>query len=221
MKFSVQLKGFDEVQKALRRLPADLRAQAIAPAINKVAAKAKTEIGRAVTTEFDIKSGEVRSSVKVNRARAKAETIEAVIDIFGSAKKRGRSLNLINFLAAVQGGGSAFRIRGKRANKKQLSALAGQLGFSIKRGGGLKQIPGAFVGNKGRTVFERVPGVQMKSRGGRLTKHSQAIRPVQVIGVSQMFSSRRVSSRVIDRINRELPVEIDRAVNLVMARLSR
>jgi hypothetical protein len=218
---SVQLKGFDEVQRSLRQLPAALRSQAMAPAINKVAAKANTEIARAVTAEFDIKSSEVRSSVKVNRARAKAEVIEAVIDIFGSAKKKGRSLNLIHFLAAVQGGGSAFRVRGKQANKKQLAALAGQLGFSIKRGGGLKRIPGAFVGNKGRTVFERIPGVQMGSRAGRLTKHSQAIRPVQVIGVSQMFSSRRVSSRVLDRINKELPVEIDRAVKLVLDRAAR
>jgi hypothetical protein len=181
----------------------------MAPAINKVAAKANTEIARAVTAEFDIKSSEVRSSVKVNRARAKAEVIEAVIDIFGSAKKRGRSLNLIHFLAAVQGGGSAFRVRGKQANKKQLAALAGQLGFSIKRGGGLKRIPGAFVGNKGRTIFERTG----KSR--------LPIKPVQVIGVSQMFSSRRVSSRVLDRINKELPIEIDRAVKLVLDRAAR
>ena len=81
-----------------------------------------------------------------------------------------------------------------------------QLGFQIKRGGGLKQIPGAFVGNKGRTIFRRTG----KSR--------LPIEPVQVIGVAQMFNSKTINQRVMAKIEAEFGVELRRAVESVIAR---
>ena len=207
---TVAIEGMDSVRRALDRLPGDLQDKAAAMAINKVAAKANTEINRAIRDEFVIPADEVRNAISIAKASAKRPgEVSATISIFGSAKKKGRSLNLIHFLAAVQAAGRAVKVRGSPAKKQQLAALEKQIGFAIKRGGGLKSIPGAFIGNHGRTVFIRTGDKRLP------------IKPLQVIGVSQMFSSKRISRRVMDRIDRELPVEMDRAVNLVLERFGK
>lgn len=188
----------------LSKLQRDIRPKALQPAINKVAAKAIAEINRAIPQEYAVKASEVRNAIIFRRASA--DKIEAVITIFGSAHTRGRSLNLIHFLAAVQQAGRAFKTRGAKATKKDLAALDQQLGFIIKKAGGIKKIDGAFLGNKGRTIFRRVGK-------GRLP-----LEPVQVIGFSQMFNSRRINQRIIDKINTEMPVEIERALKMLMGR---
>jgi hypothetical protein len=188
----------------LDRLQCDIRPKVLQPAINKVAAKAVAEINRAIPQEYAVKAGDVRNAVSLRRARS--GQLEAVIDIFGSARKRGRSLNLIHFLAAVQAAGRAYKMRGTKANKKDLAGLDRQLGFIIKKAGGVKKINGAFIGNKGRTIFRRVGS-------GRFP-----IEPLQVIGFSQMFNSRRIRQRVLDKINTEMPVEVDRALRLLMGK---
>ncbi len=113
-------------------------------------------------------------------------------------------MNMVRFLAAVQAAGRAMKTRGATATKKQLSGLERQIGFAIKRGGGLKTIQGAFLANKGRTVF-------MREGKDRLP-----IKPVQVIGVSQMFSGRAIRQRVMTKISADLPVEMQRAVDEVL-----
>lgn len=193
----------------------DLHPKVIQPAINKVAEKAKAEINRAIPQEYAVKASEVRSAVSLYRART--GRLEARIDIFGSASKKGRSMNMIHFLQTVVQAGQQIKLRGAKGKRADLAKLEQQLGFLIKKGGGLKKIEGAFVGNKGRTIFRRVPGKQMDSRSGNLTKHSQYIEPLQVIGFSQMFKSRKIERRVMDKIASELPIEIDRALARLMA----
>lgn len=212
----IEMKGFDEVQRSLRRLPKELHEKAIRPAINKTAEKARAEINRAISQEYAVKASEVRQAVDLRRSSG--TNLQAVIDVFGSKSRRGRSANLIHFLAAIQAAGRAIKARGAKASKRELADLNKQLGFLIKRGGGLKKIEGAFVGNKGRTIFQRNPGAQMNSRPGNLTKHSQAITPLQVIGFSQMFNSRKINSRVLDKVRTELPIEIDRAIKMVLSK---
>ncbi len=201
---TVKVQGFEQVQRKLAGMQRDMRAKVLQPAINKVADKARAEINRAIPQEFNVKASEVRNAVDVRKARS--GSLEAVLTIFGSAKKRGRSLNLIHFLAAVQAAGKAIKVRGGKGKKSELSALQRQLGFLIKKGGGLKKIEGAFVGNKGRTIFIR----EGKSR--------LPIKPLQVIGFSQMFNTKRINRRVMDKINQELPVEVDRAIKLMLER---
>jgi hypothetical protein len=206
----VDIRGMDAVQKNLARISDELkRGKAIGAALNKTGQKAKAEVNRAIVQRYAIKAGEVRNSVYLRSARAKANDLQAVIEIFGSPSKRGRSMNLVRFLAAVQAAGRAHKTRGARGNRKALAALGAQLGFQITRSGGLKQIEGAFLGNKGRTVFQR-------TGPGRLP-----IAPVQVIGVSQMFSSRAIRTRVMAKINADLPVEVRRAVEMILARSAR
>ena len=201
---TVKFEGFEAVMRTLEKLPQEMRDKAIRPAINKVAKKARAEINRAIPQEFAVKASEVRNAVEIRKARG--DKLEAVISIFGSSKKRGRSLNMIHFLAAVQAAGQAFKVRGKKLKKADMAALQRQLGFLIKQGGGIKKTEGAFLGNKGRTIF-------MREGKGRLP-----IKPVQVIGFSQMFNTKRVNSRVMQKINDDLPVEVDRAIKMLIAK---
>ena len=200
----VEVRGLDAVRRRLDGIQRDMRDKVLQPAINRAAEKARAEINRAIPAEFAVKAAEVRNAVSLRRAQA--GKLEAVIEVFGSARKRGRSLNLIHFLAAVQAAGRAVKTRGAKGKKADLAALQKQLGFIIKKGGGLKTIKGAFVGNRGRTIF-------MRTSDRRLP-----IKPVQVIGFSQMFASRRIRGRVLDKIRADLPVEVDRALKMVLAR---
>lgn len=201
---TVKLEGFEALKRTLDKLPQELKDKAIRPALNKVAEKARAEINRAIPQEFAVKANEVRNAVEIRKARG--DKLEAVISIFGSSSKRGRSMNMIHFLAAVQAAGQAFKVRGKKLTKADRAALQQQLGFLIKRSGGIKKIEGAFIGNKGRTVF-------MREGKGRLP-----IKPAQVIGIGQMFNSTRISSRVMQKINDELPVEVDRAIKMLLGK---
>ena len=205
MKLSASVAGVDAVRRELQRISDDFsRGKATSMALNKVAEKAQVEIRRAITERYVIKADEVRASMALRRAAKKSARLEAQITIFGSPTRRGRSMNLVRFLAAVQAAGRAMKARGAKATKKQLSGLERQIGFAIKRGGGLKTIQGAFLANKGRTVFIREG------------KDRLPIKPVQVIGVSQMFSGRAIRQRVLAKISADLPVEMKRAVDEVL-----
>lgn len=199
----LEIRGIDEVQRKLAGMQRDMQAKVLQPAINKVADKARAEINRAIPQEFNVKASEVRNAIEVRKARA--GKLEAVITVFGSTSKRGRSLNMIHFLAAVQAAGQAIKVRGAKGKRSELKALQQQLGFLIKKGGGLKKIQGAFVGNKGRTIFVREGRDRLP------------IKPLQVIGFSQMFNTKRINRRVMDRINQELPIEVDRAIKMLLA----
>ena len=205
MKISVDVRGVDDVKRKLAGLQAGIKDQVLAAAVNKTAAKAQTEINRAIRDEYLVKADEVRNSMYLRKANK--ESITAVIDIFGSKSKRGRSANMIHFLAALQASGVAIKTRGAvGVKKKELAGIGKQLGFKVKRGSGLKQIRGAFIGNNGRTIFMRVG------------KERLPIKPVQVIGFSQMFSSKKISKRVMDKVDRDLVVEVERAIKMVMER---
>jgi hypothetical protein len=200
----VRVLGMDAVQDRLRQVVSDLRPKVLGPAINKVAEKARAEINRAIPQEFAVKASEVRNAVSLRKARS--GDIEARITVFGSTSRRGRSMNLIHFLAAVQQAGKAIKKRGVKASKADLSALNRQLGFLIKRAGGLKKIDGAFVGNDGRTIFRRIGKARLP------------IEPLQVIGFSQMFSSRRISERVLAKIKADLLIEVERSITRLLSR---
>lgn len=202
---TVRIEGLAALKANLAGIQQDLQGPVISAAINKTAAKAQTEINRAIRAEYAVKADEVRNAITLRGASR--DNLKATVTVFGSKNKRGRSLNMVHFLAAMQAAGIARKTRGATGvKKKDLKALGKQLGFKIKQGGGLKQIAGAFVGNKGRTIF-------MREGKGRLP-----IKPVQVIGFSQMFNSRNIRDRVLARINDDLPVEIDRAIKMILAK---
>ncbi len=189
----VNILGADAVKKELARIQRDMQDKVLAPALNKVGQKARTEMVRAITGEFAIKSGEIRPRLSLSRATRSALVV--VLDPYAS-RRRGRSLNLIRFLER-----SVSLAEGRRRGK---AGTRNQLHFQIKRQGGKKTIPGAFIGNKGRTVFRRVG------------KDRLPIAALSTIDVPQMFSTRRIQARVMDRIERELGVEVRRAVDRLL-----
>ena len=202
--FNIKVTGMEGVKRTLAQLPRDMRDKAIGPAINKTAQKAKTEIKRGITEEYAVKADEVASAISIKNARSGQP--EATISIFGSKTKRGRSANMIHFIALMQAAGVAFKTRGAKVTKKQAREFGKQLGFIIKRGGSIKKIEGAFLGNRGRTVFMREG------------KERLPIKPVQVIGFSQMFNSKKISRRVMAKVESDFKIELDRAIAMVLSK---
>ncbi len=187
MQIKLEIKGLKALEYALKTTAKELE-RAEVMAINKTATKARTEMKRAISSEFTILQKDVNKKLKVTKAR-RGHAVAVLEPIAG---RRGYSMNLIHFLEKKPG---------IREQKRRIKAEGNrpQLRFHIKRGGA-KTIKGAFIGNKGRTVFKR-------TGKGRLP-----IEPVQTIGVPGMFKTRRVNERVLARIRKELPIEMERAV---------
>ncbi len=193
MRMNVRLSGVEQIKRKLGALGGIERNRATVMALNKTAAKGRSEVDRQVRARFAIKAREVRSSVRV--IRAGGGRFEAVVEIFGSPSRRGRSMNMIHFYRGVMSMAALKRagVKAKRGAKRPLK-------FQIKRGAAPVAVKGAFVGNKGRTIFQRTGGKRLP------------IKPVQVIGVAQMFNTRSVRAQVMEKLRRDLAIEVDRAV---------
>lgn len=188
----VDIRGAAEVRRNLDRIQRELRDKALSAALNKVGAKARTEMTRAITSEFAINQADVRPRLSLSKAnRGK---LVVVLDPYAS-KRRGRSLNLIRFVEK--------KVTLAERRRRQKSGN-NQIGFRIKRTGGMKFIAGAFIANKGRTVFKRVG------------KERLPIQALSTIDVPQMFSTRRIMTRVLTRIRKEMGIEVERAVAQVL-----
>ena len=176
--------NFPEVQRALEQLHKDVAAKATASALNKTVAQAKTAMSKEIRADFNLSAAKVNEALRINKASAKGGrfSLEASLE---SPRKRGRSLNLINFLeksvTLAQG-----RKRGKDGTRNQLFV-------QIKRSGGKKPLGSAFIGNKGRTIFVRTG----KSR--------LPIKALQTIDVASMFNTKRINAKVIAMINTKFP----------------
>lgn len=182
---------FKDVQRKLDALPINLQTRVIPAALNKVLAKANTEMTRAISSEFNLKSAEVRGMLKLRRAERRLEKWFATLEPV-STSRRGGSYNMIRFMEKS--------VSLAEARRRKKNGTQNQLQFQVLKNGGKKTITGAFIGNNGRTVFVRIGNDRLP------------IRAVQTIGIGQMFNTRRVQSRVLDRINNELSVEFDRAI---------
>jgi hypothetical protein len=186
---------FRDIVFKLNKLPNDIQQRVIPAAVNKVAAKASTEMTRSIAAEFNLKSSEIRGKLKLRRAQRNVAKWFATLEPVATSR-RGGSLNVIRFMEKT--------VSLAEAKRRRKSGTQNQLRFQILKKGGKKTITGAFIGNNGRTVFVRTG------------KERLPIRAVQTIGIGQMFNTNRVKSRVLDRINTELPIEMDRAINAAL-----
>jgi len=173
--------NFPEVQRAMDTLQRDIAGKAMASAINKSIALAKTQMTREIPAEFNVKAGYVRDRLRIRKASAGRGRVVLSAELSAS-NRRGRGANIIAFVSALQA-----MSRAKGGAQKQLFV-------KIKRGGARKAVKGryghgGFVGNKGRTVFERTGDKRLP------------IRAVSTIDVAQMFNTRRINGKVIATIN--------------------
>lgn len=147
-----------QFEARLARLSAANQAKAMAAALNKTAERARTQAVRDITRDFVLTATEVRDRLQVIRASSRGrDRLESGIRITGK-----RAMNLIRFveksvtLATARrriraGEGGTMALKGGGIVRKQLL-----LRVKVKRSGSWTVLPGAFVGNNGRTVFRRI-----------------------------------------------------------------
>ena len=183
---SINVKSnIDQVIRDLQAKIPRVVEQAQVSALNKTADGAKTRMVRAISATYKIDQRTVRERLFIARASRKGGATFSA-SLIGSGK---RSMNVIHFLEK-----KVTLAEGKRRRK---GGTLTQLRFEIKRG---KKVTiagqfghGAFIGNDGRTVFER--------RG----KSRLPIEPVQTINIPGMFNSRKNIGEVQAWINENFP----------------
>lgn len=183
MKFDIKT-NFPDVMRQLQALPADIGNRAMASALNKTVAQAKTAMSKEIRAEFNMPAAKVSAALRVNNARASGGKLrlEASLE---SPSQRGRSLNLINFMERST--------TLAQARKRAKAGTLNQLFVQIKKAGGKKALGSAFIGNQGRTVFVRT------------SKSRLPIKALQTIDVAGMFNTKRVNERVLKMIEEKLP----------------
>ena len=167
--------NFPAIALQLKRMRKDIGDKALRSTVNKVAAISKTAMNKEIRSEFVMKAGEVGKELKVDRARAGRRARGIVAKL--SARPGKRSINLIRFLEK--------KVSFAQARRRRKEGSLNVLRFKIKKSGGFKTIKGAFIGNKGRTVFQR-------EGRGRLP-----IKAAQTIGVAQMFNTKKINRVVV------------------------
>ncbi len=196
-----------EAAGKLAALRNELQGKAINAALKKTADKAKAEMTRQISGEFNIRAGDVRPQMTVRFDRSGGQVQVAALQAFG--RRRGkRSRNVIAFAArAVPGKGKkqAFVLMPDGTWKTLMLPVGGGVSVKIKRNGPRKLIPGAFIGNKGRTVFRR-------------TGDGRGIEPVETVDVPQMFNMKRLNKAVVTKITADFPIELNRAIAMYLSR---
>lgn len=175
--------NFPDVTAALGRLQDDMASKVLAGALNRTMAIAKTAMSKEIRSEFNLSAAYVRDRLRITRAYPKAGQFSLAAELIGGDGKR-RSANVIGFAARKAADGVSVMIsRGKR-----------------------KTIKGAFIGNKGRTVFKRVGKTRLK------------IKPVRTIDVAQMFNTRRINAAVVAAMQARFPAIFQRELAYALSR---
>lgn len=176
--------NFPDVQRKLQTLRADIASRVTASALNRTVEQARTQMTREITAEYNVTAGYVRDRLAIRRASFKQGTFEMRAELTGGSN-RGRAANLIRFVEKS--------VTLAQARKRAKAGDLNQLRFQVRKAGGKRVIKGAFIGNKGRTVFIRT------------TDKRLPIKALQTIDVGQMFNQRRINARVVALIKTKFP----------------
>lgn len=177
--------NLDGLRARLNTIEKNLGDKAVVSALNKTAAQAKTRMSEAIRKDYNISAALVRERLRIRKAaRGKFATFSAFLIGNPETGGRKRAMNLVHFLEKNAGAKAFRRGAGWRLD---------QLRFKVKKTGGKNTLKGAFIGNKGRTVF-------IREGAGRLP-----IRAVRTIGVPQMFSTNKNIDMVKAWITANLP----------------
>jgi hypothetical protein len=190
--------NFPTVTTAMATMREDIGRQALARAMNRTLDQARTRMQREITSEFNVSAGYVRERLSVRRAFGGGRLEISASLIGGKGSKRSA-----NIIAFVEKSVTLAQAR-KRAKDGTLQVLR----VKVKRGS-TKPLPGAFIGNKGRTVFKRVG------------KKRLPIEAVRTIDVAQMFNTKRINEVVLAAINAKLPEIFEREAAFYLQRFNR
>lgn len=198
MKIDVQA-DFSRTYRALELLHEDIRGPALVSAVNKTIDQGRTRMVRGISREFNISATDVRQRLSVKRA-SKRRGFYAIEGALVGGDGRKRAMNIIRFVERSVTLTEA-RWREKAGTRKLLFV-------KVKRTGPAKALRGAFIANKGRTVFHR--------RG----KERLPIDPVQVIDVPQMFNTKRINSEVTAHMRTVFPTILRRETAFYIRRFN-
>ncbi len=189
--------NFPDVQREFERVRQEIRDKAMASAINKTIDQVRTLASREITSTYNVTSAYAKERLRVRRATARAGQLRLEATLVGGDGKR-RAANVIAFVERST--------TLAQARKRRKAGTLDQLYVKIKRGGPAKPVKGAFIGNRGRTVFERVGKARLP------------IKPVQTIDIGQMMMSRKVNGALNAFARAKFPELFRREVAFFMAR---
>lgn len=175
--------NFPEVIRAMEQVGEAAGEKAMVRALNATIAQGKPLMAKQIGAEFRLTAAKIKDRLIIRKASARGGSLRFQAALEATRRGKGRSLNLIAFVSGAT--------RPKPWSGKQLK-------IQIKRGGGKKNITGAFIGNEGRTVFVRTPGKYSANRVNKKgdSKHAELIRALNTIDVPQMFNTKRINSVV-------------------------
>jgi len=189
--------NFPDVARRLDSMRQEVRDKALVSAVNKTIEQGRTQMIREIASDYMVTASYVRERLRIKRASARQGRLQIEATLDGSNGKK-RSANMIRFLERKTTMAEARR-RGKAGTLNQLF-------FKVKRSGGKKAIAGAFIGNKGRTVF-------MRDGKARLPIHA-----VQTIDVPQMFNQKRINAAVVAALIAKFPAIFEREAAFYLRR---
>lgn len=192
--------NFPEVQARLDALQRDVASRALSSAVNKTLAQARTQMAREIVSEFAVRSDYVKQRLRIRQARAQSGRFSIEASLIGGGGK-GRAANVIAFVEKL--------VTLSEAKKRAKAGTQNQLFVKIKRKGGKKPIKGAFIGNKGRTVFVRTGKARLP------------IEPVRTIDIAQMFNTQRINQKVLQAIRDRFPAILERETRFYVDRFNR
>lgn len=195
MKISIR-NNFPDLARKLDSLADDVGNKALVRAMNTTIDQGKTEMARGISREFRLSVGTAKERLAVSKASNKGGALRFEAKLEATRRGKGRSMNLIAFETGA--------LTKRTAKKAGRAGAVGQLGFQIKRGGGKKVIPGAFIGNAGRTVFIR----EGKGR--------TPIKALNTIDVPQMFNTKRINQVVRAVMLERFGVNFKRELRVVL-----
>lgn len=188
--------NFPQVTSQLEKLGQDVGDKAMVRALNKTVEQGKTEMARKISQEFYISASVVKDRLAVRRASVRGGVLRFEAALEATRRGKGRSMNLIHFVEQ--------KVTLAEAKRRRKAGDLAQLRFQIKRSGGKKMLPGAFIGNKGRTVFIRTGKARLP------------IKALNTIDVVQMFNTRRINSVVRDVMLKRFDDNFKRELQAVM-----
>ena len=188
--------NFPEVMRKLKEVTESVGNKAMVRALNTTIDQGKVQMAKQITQEFRVSSAEVKKRLEIRKASTKSGAFRFEAVLSASKKTKGRSMNLIAFQTGA--------LTKRTAKKAGRADAVGQLGFQIKRGGGRKVIPGAFIGNQGRTVFIRTG------------KPRLPIKAISTIDIPQMFNTKRINQVVRQVMTERFSANFQRELRTVL-----
>jgi hypothetical protein len=188
--------NFPEVAAKLKRLADDVGNKVLVRSLNATIDQGKTQMARTISREFRISVGTAKDRLEVNKANAKQGSLGFEVSLEATRKGKGRAMNLIAFVESKTTFGEA--------RKRAKAGIQSQVFFQVKRSGVKKMIKGAFIANKGRTLFIRTG------------KDRLPIKSVSTIDIPSMFNTRRINTTVVKVMRDRFENNFSRELNVVM-----